>query len=198
MFLTATKTNWYAAFLTPVVDAITLNSNNQGVLDIGTGPGTLPTMLVERNPNLRITGIDINPAMIATARKRFSHKNVSFEQMHRDAPLPYGDEEFDIITFCSVLFLLDGNTRATLLNEALRVLRPTGAIIVLSPSGKGAIFKSHYTFIFWKILTSQAGRIWQKDAWAEVFAQHHQLQYKKQTVFNGNATIETISKISNQ
>jgi hypothetical protein len=42
--------------------------------------------------------------MIDEARQSVLNKNVSFEYQKSKAPLPYADNQFDVVTFCSVLF----------------------------------------------------------------------------------------------
>lgn len=111
IFLQATKSGWYPEFLKPVVCTITSNNEPQKILDIGTGPGTLPQMLIKKNEALQITGIDIDKSMIAEAKQRLTHQNVAFQHQIANEPLPFADSEFDIVTFCSVLFLLDDSTK---------------------------------------------------------------------------------------
>jgi len=205
-FLKAQDSGWYSEFLNPVVEAILEDESNVHILDIGTGPGKLPEMLIQKNSNLRITGIDINPAMIEIARQKVNHKNVSFEVQTANEPLAFKNNSFDAITFCSVLFLLDNETRMFLMHEALRVLKPTGKIVVLTPSGKTSILnavgeiksfapsKHNWTFLVWKSLTSQRGRKWQVEQWLEQYSISNQSKYAKTLVFNDNASIEKIYK----
>ena len=78
-FLKAQNSGWYSEFLNPVVEIILEDESNLHILDIGTGPGKLPELLIQENSTLRITGIDINAAMIEIARQKVNHKNVRFE-----------------------------------------------------------------------------------------------------------------------
>lgn len=205
-FLKATQSGWYPKFLNPVVDTITSNSEYRKILDIGTGPGTLPQILIKKDSSLQIVGIDIDSVMIDEARRRFTHKNVSFQYEKVNEKLEFKNEEFDVVTFCSVLFLLDDSTKSFLIYEALRVLKPEGKIIVLTPSGKKSRFTSfseiwsfpyskyNWTYFVWKKLTSSGGKKWQKEKWLENFAQKEQLKYTSILTFNDNARLEIISK----
>ena len=139
VFIKATRSGWYPEFLKPVVDSVLANPTYKQILDIGTGPGTLPQMLIAKNLAVQITGIDTSKNMIEVARKSVSHKNVFFKHQQENESLPFEKQQFDVVTFCSVLFLLDDNTKSMLMNEALRVLKPEGKIIVLTPSGEKAI-----------------------------------------------------------
>jgi len=206
IFIRATNSGWYPEFLKPVVESITSNGEGLKILDIGTGPGTLPQLLVKKDSSLQITGIDIDTAMIDEARRQFSHANVSYEYEKINAPLEFADNQFDIVTFCSVLFLVDDSVKANLMNEALRVLKPKGKIIILSPSGKKPILSSfievwqypfsfnNFTFIIWKMFTTRGGRKWERRKWIEHYAREHKLIYTSSIVFNKNASLEIISK----
>jgi len=206
IFSMATRSGWYPQFLKPVVNTVTSNAEYHTILDIGTGPGTLPEMLIAKDSNLQITGIDIDTIMIDEAKRRFSHKKVSFQYQKINAPLDFDDKQFDVITFCSVLFLVDDSVKTSLMSEALRVLKPNGKIIILTPSGKKSILSSfievwrykfsfnNFTFPIWKIATTRGGRKWQRQKWLEKYASVHKLTYTSSLTFNTNATIETISK----
>jgi len=206
IFLKATQSGWYPEFLNPVVDSVLVNPMHKQILDIGTGPGTLPQMLISKDSGLHITGIDINKSMIDEARRSVSHKNVSFEYQEENKPLPFTTEQFEVVTFCSVLFLLDDSIKTFLMNEAIRVLKPGGKIIILTPSGMKPVLSSfievwqypssinNFTFPIWKIATTRGARKWQRQKWPEKYATENHLNYTKYLAFNSNATIEIILK----
>jgi ubiquinone/menaquinone biosynthesis C-methylase UbiE len=208
IFIKATRSGWYSEFLNPVVDSILGDPESNRVLDIGTGPGTLPQMLINQNQALRISAIDTSRAMIDEARKTVSHKNINFEYQTTNRPLPFASTEFDIVTLCSVLFLLDESTKANLISEALRILKPQGKIVILTPSGRKPILSSffevwkypfsinNYTFPIWKLATTGGARSWQRQKWSEKYARENQLNYTKSLAFNNNATIEILIKSS--
>lgn len=210
IFLKATHSGWYPEFLNPVVDSVLANSETKQILDIGTGPGTLPQMLIHKDSGLQITGIDISEAMINKARKSVSHKNVSFDYQQVNKPLPFANQQFDAVTFCSVLFLVDDGLKANLINEAFRVLKPNGKIIVLTPSGYKPIMSSfievwkyrfsinNFTFPIWKIATSFRGRKWGKQEWLKNYAKENEIKLDSYPTFNNNATIEIIHKSQNK
>ena len=104
IFLKATNSGWYPEFLKPVVKTVAVNSESKKILDIGTGPGTLPQMLINEDSSLQITGIDIDTAMIDKARRQLVHKNVSFDYEKINAPLAFVDNEFDTIINPTILF----------------------------------------------------------------------------------------------
>jgi ubiquinone/menaquinone biosynthesis C-methylase UbiE len=206
IFLRATQSGWYPEFLKPVVETIMINPDYRKILDIGTGPGTLPQLLITKDSSLQITGIDVDTAMIDEARKRLTHKNVLYQYEQVNAALAFDDNQFDVITFCSVLFLVDDSVKTSLMNEALRLLKPKGSIIILTPSGAKSRLSSflevwrypfshnNFTFMIWKTVTTGGGRKWKKEKWLARYASENKLHYTSSLTFNGNAAIETISK----
>ena len=201
----ATKSGWYPEFLMPVVAAIMASSGHKQILDIGTGPGTLPQMLIKRAPDLYISGIDTSTVMIDEAKRGLTHQNVFFQHRKANTSLEFSNNRFDTITFCSVLFLMDDVAKVNLINEALRVLKPGGTLLILTPSGKKSILSSftevwkypfslnNFTFIIWKIATTKRARLWRKQGWLSQFSIEKKMNYSVQTVFNNNAILETIS-----
>ncbi|MFA4853412.1 MAG: class I SAM-dependent methyltransferase, partial [Bacteroidales bacterium] len=113
---------------------------------------------------------------------------------------------FDVVTFCSVLFLLSDETKNNILNEVSRILKPSGKIIVLTPSTRKSFFstmkdiwlfpfsKYNWTFFVWKTLTADRGNTWQKEKWLFQYSLSKQFAYSISNVFYDYATIEIITK----
>jgi ubiquinone/menaquinone biosynthesis C-methylase UbiE len=147
--------------------------------------------------------------MIDQANSRISHQNIDFQCQKINAPLAFSNNQFDIVCFCSVLFFMTNDSKKKLMKEAIRVLKPNGKVIILTPSGKKSIFSSfmevwgykfsiyNFTFPIWKIATTIAARKWQQQKWIEKYAVENKLNYNIELTFNYNASIETISKITN-
>lgn len=205
-FEKATESGWYPHFLQPVIDTI----NNQGhtlkILDLGTGTGKLPELVIKQDSTHFITGIDIDSVYIRNANVRVNHPHIQFGFQKVNSKLDFPDSTFDIVTICSVLFLVDDATKQLLYSEALRILKPGGKIIVLTPSGKKSrisafsdlrSFKNHkynWTYILWKNLTMSGGQRWHASNWLKNIASENQLIYHSTLVFHENAYIEVITK----
>lgn len=95
------------------------------VLDIGCGPGTNTAQVPASADYL---GADINPAYIASARRRHGR---AFVQADVTAGLPAGTEPFDVILMNSLLHHLDTPSVERLLAAAAGLLAPGGTVHIL-------------------------------------------------------------------
>lgn len=95
------------------------------VLDAGCGHGPLMRELADRGAT--VSGFDLSPVMIAIARERLG-QDADLRVADLAAPLPYGADEFNLIT-CSLALHYVEDWRPPL-GELRRVLRPGGRLIV--------------------------------------------------------------------
>jgi ubiquinone/menaquinone biosynthesis C-methylase UbiE len=96
------------------------------VLDVGTGPGVLLVELARRRPDLRLTGVDLSPDMIAAAARNLGDRA---EVRAADVTdLPFEDGSFDLIV--SSLSLHHWDHPAQAVPELARVLRPGGRVLI--------------------------------------------------------------------
>jgi len=94
-------------------------------LDVGCGTGELAFMAAETGAE--VTGSDLSPVLIETARRQAAERGaeVTFEVGDVEA-LPYGDESFDIVTSSvGAIFAPDHEAVAS---ELARVTRPGGRL----------------------------------------------------------------------
>ena len=97
------------------------------VLDVGTGPGTLPLLIAAQSPHLSVCGVDLSAEMIdrATAaaelRATSGASPVSF-QIADVADLPFEDGSVDLVV--STISMHHWADPAAGLREVVRVLRP--------------------------------------------------------------------------
>lgn len=95
-------------------------------LDIGAGKGTLIKRLRENFSNIKSHGCDFHV-------DRFKTDGVEMKEINLDqAPLPYAEGSFDLITCTEVLEHVE-NYRAVV-REIYRVLKPGGVVIFSTPN----------------------------------------------------------------
>ncbi len=101
------------------------------ILDIGTGPGFLLLTLAKMSPYLKLTGLDISPAMVSVAGKNIATAGLSERIDLREGSaesLPFVENSFD--TVVSTGSLHHWKNPAAALNEIYRVLRPGGYALI--------------------------------------------------------------------
>jgi ubiquinone/menaquinone biosynthesis C-methylase UbiE len=102
------------------------------VLDVGTGPGTLPRLLAEIAPNVRVIGIDIERVLLQDARKAVlrnpARDRISFVLADAHA-LPFREGSFEMVASVASLHLLHDRPKA--ITELYRVLKQDGIAFML-------------------------------------------------------------------
>lgn len=106
------------------------------ILEIGTGKGRFLAALLKKVP--RVTTVDLDPA-----EQRFARLNVAFEGMsrkarfiHADAArLPFAAHRCDAVVSLNALHHLED--WEAVLEEALRVLKPTGKLVLADFNDRG-------------------------------------------------------------
>jgi ubiquinone/menaquinone biosynthesis C-methylase UbiE len=99
------------------------------VLDLGSGAGTdslIASQMV--GPTGRVTGIDMTPEMLATARAAAAEmgaENVTFVEAEAER-LPFPDESFDVVVSNGVIDLIPD--KDAVFAELFRALEPGGRI----------------------------------------------------------------------
>ena len=72
----------------------------QEVLDIGTGCGVIPLLMINREPELKITGVDIQDSAVGIAKKNTSKNKKQIKFLNGDfldKDLTFSTEQFDLI-----------------------------------------------------------------------------------------------------
>jgi len=93
------------------------------ILDVATGTGAVARELV-RQSRCSVVGVDQSPEMLAEARRR-TNDRVELVEASAES-LPFGDGEFDGVTFTYLLRYVDDP--AATLRELTRVARPGATI----------------------------------------------------------------------
>ena len=101
------------------------------MLDIGTGPGHVPLLVVERLRGARVVGVDLARRMLARAERHRagSAHGERVEFRPGDAKrLDFDDASFDAVFSNTILHHIPDPR--PFLGEAARVLRPGGALLI--------------------------------------------------------------------
>lgn len=108
-----------------IVDSVDIQPNHN-VLDVACGTGVLARTIVKRlDRSDSITGLDLNPGMLAIARR--NAPNINWHQGKAEE-LPFEEESFD--TVISQFGLMLFSSPKTALKEMYRVLKTGGHLIV--------------------------------------------------------------------
>ena len=125
------KTALFQATYDLLAEDILAHCQAGSILDVGTGPGALLLRLYRMQPRLQLTGLDISPAMVATARRDIRHAGLS-ESISiikgSAARLPFPDGAFDAVV--STGSLHHWKEPLSALTEAHRVLRQGGHALI--------------------------------------------------------------------
>lgn len=123
------------------------------VLDIGCADGTFSRVVLARSQAKKLVGIDVLPASVSYAKRRFARsKRMSFKVADAH-DLPFQDKEFDMVVCLEALEHVEGPKRV--FSEISRVLKDDGSLIVLVPT-ENFLFR----FIVWPLWGLWRGKIW--------------------------------------
>ena len=112
---------------------------NARVCDIGCGPGHIARYLA--NQGLAVTGIDLSPAMVRTARRL--NPGMTFETGDM-LELPFAARWFAGIAAFYSLIHLERELLPRALMELYRVLAPEGRLLVTFHAGEGEIHRNEW------------------------------------------------------
>jgi SAM-dependent methyltransferase len=115
----------FAHWVDAVLDAADVRFG-QDVLDVACGTGIVTRHAAERvGPNGQVTGLDLNPAMLAVASR--VRPGLTWQQGDV-AAMPFDDDSFDVVTCQSAAMFFPDLVGA--LREMGRVTRPSGVVAV--------------------------------------------------------------------
>jgi len=95
-------------------------------LDFGCGCGRLSRWMAGAAPVTRLTGVDVDAALIRWARRYLAGQ---YSLMAPGPPLPFGPESFDVVYAISIFTHLDEREQNAWLEDLRRVLRPGGLLL---------------------------------------------------------------------
>ncbi len=135
------------------------------VLDVGTGDGTYAIEAARRGA--KVTGIDVDPAMLAAARSRSESADVSVALREARAEgLPFDASAFDVVLAVTVLCFVPDARGAV--REMARVLAPGGRL-VLGELGRFSVWAAERRVRGWLgSSTWKRARFWSRRDLAEL------------------------------
>ena len=104
-------------------------SPDQTVLDVACGTGELESLLLQENPQQKITGVDMSEEMLKVAQQKLSaYSQVSWKTA-RASELPFNNCSFDVVVCASSFHYFDDPHAS--LTQIKRVLNCDGSVIIL-------------------------------------------------------------------
>lgn len=98
---------------------------NQEVLDLASGTGTLAIWIKTAHPQVNITGVDGDPAILSLATQKAVNAGVSVQfKQALSYDLPYSDASFDRVVSSLFFHHLSWENKERTAQELLRVLKP--------------------------------------------------------------------------
>ncbi len=113
--------------------------SGMSVLEVGCGSGKV-TLTMAREVGLRVTLLDFSPVALDLARANAVRLGVRADFVRADARhLPFRDGQFEIVWSGGVFEHFVGEQRARVFQEAFRVCRPAGRVVVIVPNAWNAL-----------------------------------------------------------
>ena len=152
--------------------------------------------------NVSCVGTDTSQDMLDEAKGKLKDSNIQLLLTPAGESLPFEPNSFDFITVCSVFFHLKNEEIDKMLKEYTELLKVNGKIIILTPTGKGNLFKltKHFfslknkTIYIWYRATKKRARLWTNENYLAKYVSKKNLKYKREFVMKGFAQLELIGK----
>ncbi|MFN2311865.1 MAG: class I SAM-dependent methyltransferase [Spirochaetia bacterium] len=172
---------------------ITSGSGGAGmrILDLACGTGDLTLALAERFPHAEILGVDLNPDMLAEAKRRLktsseistADRTASVRFIEADmSSLPFAENEFTLVT--AGYALRNAPNLSQTLAEVRRVLAPGGLLAVLEFSRSPVRVVSSVSIALLHMWGSLWGLILHRDAAVYGYIARSLAHYPDRTRFN--------------
>jgi SAM-dependent methyltransferase len=146
-------------------------------LDVGTGTGAVA--LRAARAGARVTGVDLSPVMVDTARRLAGEQGLGIRFEVGDAEsLPYQDASFEVVASALGVFLAPDHAAAA--RELARVCRPGGRLGVVAWRADPEAERMHAPF--WPAREPGAGdrRDWGREEYlAELLGQEFELEFEE-------------------
>jgi len=118
-----------------LVDQADIRPNHR-VIEIGCGTGNLSILTKRLHPQAEVVGLDPDPKALARARRKAEREALSVQLDRAFAEeLPYPDASFDRVFSAFMFHHLEPDEKEKTLQEARRVLKPSGSLHLLDFGG---------------------------------------------------------------
>jgi ubiquinone/menaquinone biosynthesis C-methylase UbiE len=104
--------------------------SNSTIIDICCGTGAVIVSFAQRYPKSVAVGYDFSRGMLRKAQNKKSSGRIIWVEGDA-ATLPFAGESFDVVTCSHALYELKGPTRQTALQEMMRIIRPSGVVLLM-------------------------------------------------------------------
>ena len=113
----------------------------QQVLDLACGTGTLAVWIKQRCPEVSLSGIDADPAILEIAARKATRAQVTITfQQGLASRLPYPDAHFDRVVSSLFFHHLTWSEKQCVAQELYRVIRPGGELHVADWGRAAGVF----------------------------------------------------------
>jgi len=121
-----------------LVDQAAIRPNHR-VIEIGCGTGNLSIFIKRLHPQAEVVGLDPDPKALARARRKAERDALSVQLDRGYAEeLPYPDASFDRVFSAFMFHHLEADEKEETLQEARRVLKPSGSLHLVDFGGAKA------------------------------------------------------------
>jgi len=119
------------------------------VLDVGCGPGEILKLLTLKYPDHQLTGVDVDPEILAIARKNLPSA-LNLTQGSADV-LPFPAEKFNVVTSSLMIHHLTPEQKQKMMREVHRVLKPGGRFYLFDFAPPTNLWGKIFTTVFRKV-----------------------------------------------